>query len=240
MFVLIHGAWHDATVWDRLRASLSAHGATSCAIDLPGRNGDPTPLSELNLDAYAERVIEALGAIEEPVTLVGHSLGGATISTVAERVPERLDGLVYLCALLQPSGSSPADLHAEDPSSALMNAVVLADDALSTTIRPDAAPELFYGDCTEATAAAATASLVAEPTGAATSTITITPERWGSVPRAYIRCDLDRAITPAEQDRMIAAVGVDIVADLPASHSPNLSMPDRLAQTLVDLREGLA
>ncbi|HPU40067.1 MAG TPA: alpha/beta fold hydrolase [Microthrixaceae bacterium] len=240
MFVLIHGAWHTASTWDHLRASLSALGATSTAIDLPGRAGDTTPLAELTLDAYTDRVIHVLDTIDEPVTLVGHSLGGATISTVAERVPERIDALVYLCALLQPTGSTPADLHASDPDSALMGALHLADDGLSTTIGSDAAPGLFYGDCTDEVAAAAVAALVPEPTAAAMSTITITPERWGSVPRAYVRCDLDHAINPAEQDRMVAQVGVDIVAELAASHSPYLSMPDRLARTLVDLREGLS
>ena len=240
MFVLIHGAWHTAATWDHLRASLSALGATSTAIDLPGRSGDDTSASELTLEAYADRVFQALDSIDEPVTLVGHSLGGATISTVAERAPERIDALVYLCALLQPSGSTPSALHAEDPDSALMAAIELADDGRRTTIRSDAATELFYGDCADDVAAAAVAALSSEPVAAAMSSITTTPERWGSVPRAYIRCDLDRAITPAEQDRMVAQVGVDIVAELPASHSPQLSMPDQLARTLVDLREGLS
>ena len=76
MFVLIHGAWHTAATWDHLRASLSALGATSTAIDLPGRSGDDTSASELTLEAYADRVFQALDSIDEPVTLVGHSLGG--------------------------------------------------------------------------------------------------------------------------------------------------------------------
>lgn len=240
MFVLIHGAWHRSSTWDHLRASLSALGATSTAIDLPGRGGDTTPWSELTLDVYADRVIRALDTIDEPITLVGHSLGGATISTVAERGPEHVDALVYLCALLQPSGSRPADLHTSDPDSALMGAIRLADDGLSTTVDSEAAPDLFYGDCADEVAATAVRALVAEPTAAALSTITTSPERWGSVPRAYIRCDLDRAISPAEQDRMVAEVGVDIVAELPASHAPHLSMPDRLAQTLLDIGEGLS
>jgi pimeloyl-ACP methyl ester carboxylesterase len=239
MFVLVHGAWHGAWCWARLRESLTEAGALSTAVDLPGRAGDTTPLEALDLDVYADRVVAAIESIEEPVVLVGHSMGGATISQVAERVPDRLEGLVYLCALLQPSGASPADLHAHDPDSELMAAVELADDALSTSIRPDAAADLFYGDCSAEEAARAVAQLVAEPTGPATGTITTTAERWGSVPRAYVRCDLDRAVSPIEQDRMVAEVGVDVVVELPTSHSPFLSQPDLLAATLVDLRDGL-
>ncbi|WP_374210506.1 alpha/beta fold hydrolase [Dermatobacter hominis] len=104
MFVLVHGAWHGSWCWSRLQASLSAAGAVSTAVDLPGRAGDPTPLDGLDLDAYAERVAAVVTSVDEPVVLVGHSMGGATISQVAERVPERIEALVYVCALLQPLG----------------------------------------------------------------------------------------------------------------------------------------
>ncbi|HNH94754.1 MAG TPA: alpha/beta fold hydrolase, partial [Microthrixaceae bacterium] len=120
MFVLIHGAWQGAWCWSRLQVSLRGLGALSIAVDLPGHGEDRTPIAGLTLSDYADRVIEVLDDIDEPVTLVGHSLGGATISTVAERRPERIAGLVYLCALLQPSGATPADLHRHDPDSALV------------------------------------------------------------------------------------------------------------------------
>ncbi len=240
MFVLIHGAWHGAWCWSRLQESLTSLGALSTAIDLPGHGADAAPPDGLTLDSYADRVLEVLADIDEPVVLVGHSLGGATVSTVAERAPERLEALVYVCALLQPSGASPADLHANHPDSELLAAIEVSEDGLLTSIRSDAAPELFYGDCSPAEAADATGRLVAEPTGPAMSTIATTAERWGSIPRAYVRCGLDRAIVPSEQDRMVAEVGADVVVEISASHSPFLSRPDELAAALVDIREGLA
>jgi pimeloyl-ACP methyl ester carboxylesterase len=39
-----------------------------------------------------------------PVVLVGHSLGGLTVSAVAEAMPERLSAVVYLTAFLPPLG----------------------------------------------------------------------------------------------------------------------------------------
>ncbi|WP_374210505.1 alpha/beta fold hydrolase [Dermatobacter hominis] len=59
------------------------------------------------------------------------------------------------------------------------------------------------------------------------------------MPRAYVRCDLDRAVHPDVQDRMVADVGVDVVVEMAASHSPFLSRPDELARLLLDVRAGL-
>ncbi len=240
MFLLVHGAWHGAWCWSRLKDHLTERDALSTAVDLPGRGAQPAPPDALTLDAYADRVVDLIAHIDEPVTLVGHSLGGATISTVAERVPERLACLVYLCALLQPSGATPADLHANDPDSGLLQAVELADDGLTTSIRADAAGELFFGDCSDDDTAWAVGRLCPEPIGPAMSSIVTTSERWGSVPRAYIRCNEDRAIRPAEQDRMVAEVGADVVVELASSHSPFLSQPSQLADALIGLRDGLA
>lgn len=240
MFVLVHGAWHGAWCWSRLKDRLTERDALSTSVDLPGRGARPAPAAGMTLDSYVDRVVDVIARIDEPVTLVGHSMGGATISMVAERVPERLAALVYLCALLQPTGASPADLHANDPDSELLRAIDVAEDGSTTSIRPDAATDLFYGDCSAEDAAWAVGRLCPEPTGPAMSTIVTTQERWGSIPRAYVRCNEDRAIRPAEQDRMVAEVGVDVVVELAASHAPFLSRPDRLADALVDLREGLA
>jgi hypothetical protein len=65
-----------------------------------------------------------------------------------------------------------------------------------------------------------------------------TAERWGSIPRTFIRTSEDRTIPPALQDRMIADADAAIpdnrfdVRTLESSHSPFASMPDRLAEVL--------
>jgi hypothetical protein len=66
-------------------------------------------------------------------------------------------------------------------------------------------------------------------------------ERWGRVPRAYIRCSEDRAVMPALQDRFIREADAFTpgnrtgVVTLGASHSPFVSMPGELAEALAML-----
>jgi pimeloyl-ACP methyl ester carboxylesterase len=105
-FVLIHGAFHGAWCSNKVTPSWSRQGVHKVvALDLPGHGGDQAPAAEVTLEAYADRVVEALDAHPEPVVLVGHSLSGTVISQVAERRPEKINKLEYLCVQLLPSGN---------------------------------------------------------------------------------------------------------------------------------------
>src|SRR5580698_3561479 len=114
MFILVHGAWHGAWCWEQVEYHLGDLGAASVAVDLPGRPGDPHPVAELTLDSYVDHVVAAIEASPDPVVLVGHSLGGLVISQTAERVPEKISSLIYLCAMLLKDGESTMDIAATD------------------------------------------------------------------------------------------------------------------------------
>jgi pimeloyl-ACP methyl ester carboxylesterase len=237
MFVLVHGAWHGAWCWDQVEQQLEKLGAASVAVDLPGRAGDTRPPAELTLDSYVDHVVAAIDASREPVTLVGHSLGGLVISQTAERVPEKISSLVYLCAMLLQDGQSTIDAAVNDPTSQLMASISLDESGATSSVAEAAVRDLFYGDCTVAAGDKATRLLVPEPVGPATTPVHLTIDGWGSVPRSYILCSQDRAISPAAQRAMIASVGVDRVIEMDSSHSPFISQPERLAAVLVDLED---
>jgi pimeloyl-ACP methyl ester carboxylesterase len=235
MFVLVHGAWHGKWCWEQLEQQLLDLGGTSVAVDLPGRAGDPRPFGELTLDSYVDEVVAALDASRTPVTLVGHSLGGLVISQTAERAPEKISSLVYLCAMLLKDGQSTIDAAATDADSQLMGNIALNEEGTASFVDPTAVRELFYADCPVEASEHAARLLVPEPIGPASTPLHITEERWGTVARSYILCAQDRAISPATQRSMVDGVGVDRVVEMDSGHSPFLSQPDRLAAVLIDL-----
>jgi pimeloyl-ACP methyl ester carboxylesterase len=98
-FILVHGSWHGAWCWERVVPRLQTAGHTVIAVDLPGYGEDHTPVADITLQAYADKVLAAVDAADEPVVLVGWSMGGIVISTVAEQRHERIAHLVYLAAL---------------------------------------------------------------------------------------------------------------------------------------------
>lgn len=229
-FVLVHGSFHGGWCWDAVVARLTAAGHRALAPDLPGRDGHA--LASLSLDDYATRIADVVTAEREPVVLVGHSMGGVVVTTVAERIPERLERLVYVCAFLPANGQSLLDLAKTDTESVLMRNLVIDEPTGTHHVRPAGARESFYHDCPDADAARATARLVPEPLAVVATPVATTATRFGRVARAYIECTDDRAVGPALQRRMHAAQPCR-VTPLSSSHSPFLARPDELTRALV-------
>jgi pimeloyl-ACP methyl ester carboxylesterase len=227
-FVLVHGAWHGAWCWEQVVPRLAARGHDARAIDLPGHGADPTPPGDVGWDDYMRRMGEVLTEGDEPPILVGHSLGGAVITGVADRWPERIRALVYLCAML-PDG--PGFFTRFQPASALAGGVRPAPDGSVMELDPAVVREAFYHDCSDEDAARAAARLRPQPARAFGMSFELAPERFGRVPRHYVECREDRAIDIATQRAMHARMPCT-VHTLDASHSPFLSMPDRLVEVL--------
>ncbi len=233
--LLIHGAWHGAWCWDRLIPALAARGRQALAIDLPGAGEDQTPLAEVTLELYARRVVEALESLGEPAVLVGHSMGGLSITAAAELAPERVAKLVYLCAFVPRDGDSLlAEAGKSDPAEVAMKTVFSAD-RLSMTVAEETIKPAFYADCSDEDVAFARARLRPLPLGPGTAPVRVSAERFGRVPRVYIECTEDRTI-PIDRQRAIAAASAPIeVHTLGTSHSPFFSAPNALAEILAAL-----
>jgi pimeloyl-ACP methyl ester carboxylesterase len=153
-----------------------------------------------------------------PVVLCGHSYGGAVISAAGDH--PNVGHLVYLCAFALDAGESLA----VNPAPAGPVALAPQIDGSNLVVDPDGARDAFYGDCAEQPVD----RLVPHPLDAFTSPVEVAA--WRSTPSTYVLCTQDRAIHP-DQQRFFADRCSSVV-ELPASHSPMLSMPDRVAQIL--------
>ncbi len=207
---------------------------------------------EERTQAVVALVKEAASLSDGKVILVGHSAGGMTISAVAEQVPNLLLAVVYLAGFMVPNGMPLlAMLQHETLSSALAPGLFVGDPAAigATRINPrstDAAyrsllKAAFYDDVPESDFAHAALQLHCDESNAgAVAPSEITPERFGTLPRHYIRCKQDRAVPLTGQDHMIATVdrsigGKTTTHTLESSHSPFLSQPTNLSKILIDI-----
>jgi pimeloyl-ACP methyl ester carboxylesterase len=232
--VLVHGAWHGAWCWEKVVPLVGARGHSVRAIDLPGHGQDSKAPGAVTWDDYMDRMGEVIEAAPEPPILVGHSLGGAVITGAADRWPERIRALVYLCAMLP---DAPDFATRFQPTSVLTGAIRPSPDGSVMELDPAVVREAFYHDCSDEDAALAAARLRPQPAGAFAMRFELAPERFGRVPRHYVECLEDRAIDIATQRAMHARVPCT-VHTLDASHSPFFSMPDRLADLLVRIARG--
>ena len=114
-YVLVHGAWHGSWCWKRVRKALRSQGHDVFTPTLTGVGERSHLLSrEVNLDTHIEDVVNLIQWEElSEVVLCGHSYGGAVVSGVADRIPERIASLIYLDAFVLKDGQT---LHDTLPS----------------------------------------------------------------------------------------------------------------------------
>jgi pimeloyl-ACP methyl ester carboxylesterase len=226
-FGLVHGSMHGAWCWDALRSELDDLGHNTVAMDLPIE--DP----EADLDDYAEVVIDSLKNVEDPV-LVGASSGANVITRVAGLIA--VNRLIYLCGSFYPSSMSAIERSSgeevklpEKYLSGYEDSIITLPSGL-TTMYPDDAETFFYHDCSEAVANYAIGHLRMQWRSRNNA-----PQiEWPKVPQSSIVCRDDRVVNP-EWSRVVAdKLGIEIT-ELPGGHSPFLSRPRVLAETLVKL-----
>jgi pimeloyl-ACP methyl ester carboxylesterase len=230
-FLLLHGGCHGAWCWEPFAERLRAAGHTATAIDLPGRGDDAGAARTVTLDDY---VLRASDALTPGAVVVAHSMGGLTASALAEQRPDDISCVVFVSALLPADGEAGLPLlQQQDPGAALLQegAIVLSEDQALGRVPDEHARVAFYGRCSEQDVAWATARLCDEPIVPLMTPVALTAERFGRAPKRYLGATDDRAVTPALQQCMAAAWGIE-VEPIDSDHSPFLSAPDALLVAL--------
>jgi pimeloyl-ACP methyl ester carboxylesterase len=217
--VLVHGGLHTARCWDQLVPLLDLPAR---AVDLPGRGSRPADLQSVTLDGCVAAVIEdADDSGFARFVLVGHSLGGVTVTETAYRHPDRVAHLVYVGALVPPPGSN---------ASVLMTGA----DLESMPMMPeDQARALFGNDLSPQQWEAHYAGLVPEAVGIMNATVTGYPS---SVPVTYVNMSQDVPVPPALAERMAANLGDRVQRrTIDAGHTVMVSQPGALAAVINDV-----
>jgi pimeloyl-ACP methyl ester carboxylesterase len=113
--VLVHGYMDAAGTWDRVAPALAATGRRVVALDMRGF-GDGARAPRGSYYHFADYVFDLADVIEalspnEPVELVGHSMGGTVVTLLAGSYPERVARLANLEGLGPPD--TPPEIGAD-------------------------------------------------------------------------------------------------------------------------------
>jgi pimeloyl-ACP methyl ester carboxylesterase len=223
--VLIHGGAHGAWCWKHVLPLLEGE---ALAVDLPPKSvrggplryESPPGLQELRLGDFAESALNDIdGAGLQRFVLVGHSMGGLTISEIARRAPDRVEQLVYLSCIVPREGESPMRaLPAE-----LMEA---APDPI----------QMFCNDMDEEQTRFVLDHMGNEAAGVLDEPVVrsgIPPE----LPKTFVKLLRDQSLAPQDQDiyvenlRTCPGGDVDVVT-IDAGHDVMVSRPKELADVL--------
>lgn len=211
---------------------------------------DPLPpeLATVTLDAWAASAIADIDAAgfadlnDGRFTLVGHSMGGLTISEVARRIPERVSHLVFVSAMVPAEGALVMD---GVPSSASDAAQALVGDSPDDSsnaaggLDAERTRNMFCNDMDEQQT-----QFVLDHTGTEAFRVFgeqvtrrgIPPE----LPKVYVRLLQDQALPLSDQDRAIENLcnspgGEVEVIELDTGHDVMISAPAILAEVLNEI-----
>ncbi len=243
--VLVHGGAHGAWCWEPLLPFLDGD---ALAVDLPPKSvrGGPRrlePLPELRtltVGDFAESVLRDIDTAGfERFVLVGHSMGGLTISEVARRVPDQVEHLVYVSCMVPPDGASAIEALPEDLRAMTRQAVEDARDGGDNPIGgldEQTTRLMFCNDMDEEQtrfvldqAGTEAAVILAEPV----SRVGIPVE----LPKTFVKLLQDQSLPPDHQDVLIRNLRdspggeVDVVT-IDAGHDVMISRPKELADVL--------
>lgn len=137
-YVLVHGTHSAGAFWMPIARELTLRGHRVVMVDQP-RHGteaflpesyqrqdleamaaEPSALMGLGLDDYEARVTGVVrsAARNGPVVLVGHSLGGVSVSRVGNAVPHLLHHICYMAAFCPSRALPTADACTAAPENA--------------------------------------------------------------------------------------------------------------------------
>ncbi len=233
-YILIHGSWHSAWNWYKVTPLLESQGHTVYPIDLPGMGRDKTPIEDVRFETTIQKLCNLIDSIPGKVILVGHSKNGIMLSQLAEYRPKKIEKLIYIAAVLVANGKSAMDYFILDKEEVL-GPHITKNGTISSNLLPEIYKEGLYHDCEDDITEMAKIILLPETTESALAKLKLTEKNYGSVPRYYIECTEDRAITPWLQEKMLTEMPCLKVYKLPSSHSPFFSMPVKLTDIILEI-----
>ena len=238
--ILIHGSWHWSGCFHKLEKLLKNAGHDVVAVDNASHGSDSTAWDAIaNMETYNTNAIDVLNKSDEPVVLVGHSMGGVSLSHLADIMPDKISKLVYLTEFMTNTEKCANDYimaHAENPICApLWSVLSPVNEWAGIEIagdKPDLVKEAFYADCSDDDIGLSAANVVKINTSIPNIYV---PKTTASHERHYIKCTNDRAIPLQAQEEMISEFSDTKVHSLDSSHSPFYSQPDAVARIISNL-----
>lgn len=235
-FVLVHAQWHGSWAWVKVTPLLAGAGHKVITFDLPGLGDDTSSIEDVTLDDYVKKVVDISNAENGPVILVGHSSSGIVIAQAGEVLgPRKVEGLVFLDAFLPKNGESVFSLADKYyPTGTPMGKTLLvSSDQKSVSLAPDRVDEFLYHDCSPADRDYARSRLRSGAVSVLAAPAVLTNYNYGRIPKYYILCTQAKDM---DKSQLARNVQCEKVFELPSSHSPFFSMPEKLVAILNDIR----
>ena len=225
--ILVPGLWLDASSWDDVAQELAGAGHTPVPLTLPGLESRGADRSVVRLQDQVDAIVAAIDAVppEEPVVVVGHSLGAALVHLAVDARPDRVRRAMYVGGFPTESGRPLAAHFAIDGADLPFPGL-------------DAFDERDVADLDAGARANLAARAIPSPASLATDTAEFTDPRRHAVPvtivcTEYSSAELRSWVHGGHLPEVAALTDVTYI-DLGSGHWPQFTRPHDLAAIIVE------
>ncbi|KAL1882187.1 hypothetical protein Daus18300_000673 [Diaporthe australafricana] len=252
VFILVPGAWHTASTWEKVTPLLQEQGHGAIAVTLPTTSGNPAATFGDDVAVVRDLILSEVRHGHQVVVVV-HSYGGVVgesalrdVPTVRHPSPDTTQGKVIGLALMATGfnknnmsfidgfgGQPPPIWHADEESGFV---------EFSEGVDP---ADLFYHDLpTEEEKQHWASKLTKQSIKSLYEGAEHAYTGWEDVPSWFLVTEQDRPL-PAEAQRMAIQTARDSgasveVREVDSGHSPMLSRPEETAAFLIEAAAGLS
>lgn len=232
-YILIHGAWHGSWCWKYVVPLLEAQGHSVTNLDLPGTVNNPQDFSSIDLKCYVDFVESKIEAIDGNVILIGHSMAGTILASVAEKIPHKIEKLIFISAFIPENGQSMFDQASTLSGKGISTEMLVNIPEFSVDLkRSEHVKEVLFNMCSQENAREALSLLQKQPIKPFNDIVHITEQNFGSIPKLYINCVRDEVISTKDQYK-IATNSKCEIANIESDHSPFFSAPHELVEIIL-------
>lgn len=109
MIVLIHGGFHNKLCWSQVERLLKEMEKKYISIVLPGHgDGNKKELGNISLSKCINSIMAQL-CLDEPITLVLHSMAGIFLYKLYEHLEDRIEKIVCISCCIPKNGETMID-----------------------------------------------------------------------------------------------------------------------------------
>ncbi|KAL8729374.1 MAG: hypothetical protein Q9166_004767 [cf. Caloplaca sp. 2 TL-2023] len=247
--VIVPGAWHQPSAYEKFLSSLQHEGYAATATSLPSCNASEPLTVSCSTDAAAVRtqILSLLDDEHKDVILVCHSYGGIPGAGAASGLSKRARvqegkesgvlGLVYVSGFVVPEKKSLLEIMGGKHAP-----YVNTDQPSEGQCSIQGPRNVLYNDLDDTESDNLIGLL--RPTSMRALDTSAPPAAWaepeyaGSL--AFVRCMQDQALPPPLQDMFVEKSGVQwTVKDIEAGHFAFASKPEELLKILRDFTQQL-
>lgn len=232
-FVLVHGSWHDGSLWEPVAKHLVAQGANVHTPTVAGHGPDAD--RNVNHAQCTQSIVDYIVQHDlNDIVLLGHSYGGTIISKVAEAIPERIQRLIYWNAFVLLDGENMFDNMPQNYYD-LFTGLAAASGDNTVSLPFEVWHNAFINDADEQMAKETYQLLTPEPCQPFQDRLDLKKFYQLDIPKTYINCTEDQALPSGFwHPKMSSRLGEFKLVEMGGSHEAMFTRPQELAEKIIE------